>query len=122
MRGAACADGLWNASLAASPARSISFEKPDVENGLPRSAGEDERACWLLFALEAAQGAQFIALNRVRGRRAFLGAADVQRRCGEIDLVPSQVNQFGGAQAVTEGHEDHRAVAQSPSDWSLRLQ
>jgi hypothetical protein len=48
-------------------------------------------------------------------RRALLDPADVQRRRSEIHLLPPQVHQFGGPQAVPVGHKDHRGVPVPPT-------
>ena len=47
--------------------------------------------------------------------RALLDPAHVQRGRGELDLVPAQVHQLGGPQAVPVGHQDHRGVAVAPA-------
>jgi hypothetical protein len=36
---------------------------------------------------------------------------DVQGGGSEIDLIPAQVGQFGGAQAMPVGHKDHGGIA-----------
>lgn len=33
----------------------------------------------------------------------------------EFDLIPAQVDQFGNAQAMPEGNEDHRHIPQRPA-------
>ena len=48
-------------------------------------------------------------------RVALLDPADVQVGGPEIHLVPPQVHQFGGPQAVSVGHEDHRGVPVAPA-------
>ena len=47
----------------------------------------------------------------MRRRRAPLGPADVQGRGVEVDLIPAKVGEFGHAQAVAVGDEDHGGVA-----------
>jgi hypothetical protein len=56
--------------------------------------GEDKR---ILLALEAAQGAQLVAGNGVGRQRAALHPPHVQHGGGEVDLLPPQVDQLGGA-------------------------
>ena len=46
----------------------------------------------------------------MRRRRAPLGPADVQGRSVEVDLIPAKVGEFGHAQAVAVGDEDHGRV------------
>src|SRR4051794_8717915 len=44
-----------------------------------------------------------------------LAAADVNDAVAEIDLRPGQRDEFGDAQAVTEGQEDRRGIALPPA-------
>ena len=46
---------------------------------------------------------------------ALLHSTDVQRGCPEVHLLPAQVHQFGGPQAMPVGHKDHRGVAVTPT-------
>jgi hypothetical protein len=73
--------------------------------GEGRSAlrGEHERRFGVLLTLQLPQRPHFIADNRMRGRGALLDPADVQDSAGEIDLVPTQVDQFAGSEAVPVG-------------------
>ena len=48
-------------------------------------------------------------------RRALLDPAHVQRGRSEVHLIPPQVHQFGGPQAVPVGHKDHRGVPVAPA-------
>jgi len=34
---------------------------------------------------------------------------------GEIDLIPSQVDEFANPQAMVIGHQDHGGVAMAPA-------
>ena len=76
---------------------------------------EDERRLRLLLALKAPQGTQFISQYRVSARGASLNPADVQRSRRELDLIPSEVNKLGGAEAVAIGHQDHRGIPMPPA-------
>ena len=49
-------------------------------------------------------------------RRAPLDPADVQCPRGELDLIPTEVNEFGGTKAVTIGDQDHRGEDGNTSD------
>jgi hypothetical protein len=51
----------------------------------------------LLLALQAPQGAYLIALHRMNARRPALAPADVQTAAVQLDLVPLQIAQLGGA-------------------------
>lgn len=51
----------------------------------------------------------------MRAGAALFDPADMQRSRCEVDLIPAQVRQLGGSQAVPVGHKDHRAVAVPPS-------
>ena len=42
----------------------------------------------------------------------------MQHRCIELDLVPSQVTEFGRPKPVSEGQQDHRCV---PVPVAVRL-
>jgi hypothetical protein len=64
-----------------------------------------------LFALQAAQGADLVTLNRMNARRSALAAADVQTAGGELNLVPLKIAQLAGPQAVPKGDQDHGCVA-----------
>ena len=46
---------------------------------------------------------------------ALLDPADVQGGRFELHLIPAQVHQLGGAQAVPVGHKDHRGVPVAPA-------
>jgi hypothetical protein len=41
---------------------------------------------------------------------ALLNPTDVQRGRPDVDLIPSQVHQFGNPQAVPVGYQNHRGV------------
>ena len=59
----------------------------------------------------AAEVAHFAPAERMRGRGAVLGSADVQG-CGfEVDLLPAQVHYLGRSQAMPVGQEHHQRVA-----------
>ncbi len=47
--------------------------------------------------------------------RALLDPADVQRGRAELHLIPAQVHQLGGPQAVPVGHQDHGGVPVAPA-------
>jgi hypothetical protein len=98
--------------------------KASRDVGAPDQSAEARLAKWcaalgrehywrlrVLLALKPAQRPQFIADNRVRRRRAALVAPDVHHAGGKVDLVPTQVNQFGDPQAVAIGDQDHGGVA-----------
>ena len=76
---------------------------------------ENERRLGGLLAPQAAQGPQLVAQDGVRGRGALLGAANVQVGGREVHLVPAQIGQLRGAEAVTVGDQQHRGVAVAPA-------
>jgi hypothetical protein len=51
----------------------------------------------------------------VGARRATLDPADMQCPRGELDLLPSEVNELGGTKAVSISHQDHRGVPMPPA-------
>jgi hypothetical protein len=59
-----------------------------------------------VFALQAAQGADLVTLNRMNAWRSALAAADVQAAGGKLDLVPLKIAQLAGSQVVSKalGH------------------
>jgi hypothetical protein len=61
---------------------------------------EDEGRLWLLLALKAPQGSQLISEDRMCARRTPLDPANMQRPRSEVDLIPTEVNKFGGPKAV----------------------
>jgi hypothetical protein len=61
---------------------------------------EHERGFRVLLALQPAQCPQFVAADRMRGRRAFLDPTDGQGGRFEVDLIPLQVDQLAGAEAM----------------------
>jgi hypothetical protein len=70
--------------------------KPAVVNSAALRR-EHERRFGLLLALQAADHAHFIALDRMRRGRSLLNAADVQRCAREVHLIPTKVRQFARA-------------------------
>jgi hypothetical protein len=94
---------------AASAARSIMRAKQAVVNGDPRSLSKTKGGG--AVPLEPAQGPEFIALDRVRARRAVLDPADVEHGAVEVDLVPSEVADLGRPQAVPVSEEHHGRVS-----------
>jgi len=69
----------------------------------------------LLFTLEAAQGAQLVAEDRVGAGRTALNPADVQRARCELDLIPAEVNKLRRAQAVSVSYQDHGGITMAPA-------
>src|SRR2546427_9736374 len=62
-------------------------------------------------ALEFPQGTDLCAGERMRARDAMLDAPHVQESLIKVKLIPAQVNQFGHAQPMAIGQEDHRLIA-----------
>jgi hypothetical protein len=62
-------------------------------------------------ALKFPQGANLCAGQRVRAGDPVLDASHVQEALIEIELIPAQVDEFGHAQAVPVGEENHRVIA-----------
>jgi hypothetical protein len=81
------------ASLASTAARSTVRAKPAVVNGAPPLAGEQEPRIGILLALQLAQAPQFIADNRMGGRRALLEPPDVQDSVGGPPLPATTVSR-----------------------------
>src|SRR5262245_47771753 len=65
------------------------------------------------FTAELAQGADFIAPDRMDGWRAVLGPADVHAALVKLDLMPLEVAELRGPQSVTVGDQDHGRVPMS---------
>jgi hypothetical protein len=88
---------------------------PAVVNGAPRSEVNTNGDLGILLPGKPAQGAQFVAANRMRRRRAPLRPADGQRAGVEVDLVPAEIDQLGHPESVPIGHEDHGRVPVAPT-------
>jgi hypothetical protein len=88
--------------------------KPTVVNGEPRSLTKT-KGRRLALTLRAAQRPQLIAEQRVRAGRPVLDPPDVTQHAIEVYLVPAQVTQLGGTQALPEGDQDHGSVPMAVS-------
>jgi hypothetical protein len=62
-----------------------------------------------------AQRPKLSACQRMRRWRPILDPSDVDGCAVEVDLLPSQVNDFPGPQPMPEGKEDHQRIALPPS-------
>ena len=89
--------------------------EPGGAEGCPALRGEHEGRLGLLLALEPPQRPQLVPEDRMGAGRALLDPAHVKRPRGELDLVPAQVHQLGGPQAVPIGHKHHRGVPVAPA-------
>jgi hypothetical protein len=47
----------------------------------------------------------------MNARRAVLGAADIDGRGVQVNLLPAKVNQLADAQRMPEGHQDQQPIA-----------
>ena len=95
---------------AASPARSKSLAKPPVVNGEPRSLvntngdlGSCSR-CSFLKARSSSPGIGWVAGDPALTLRTCSAGS------GEIDLIPTEIDQFGCPQAMAIGDQDHGGV------------
>lgn len=61
--------------------------------------------------MRPAEQPHFSAGQRAGRGRTVFDATDTARLGFEVDLFPAQVTDFGGAQAVAEGQENHERVA-----------
>src|SRR5262249_52130166 len=75
----------------------------------PSLREEHERRCWRL-PLEPPQCPHLTAGQGMSAGRAVLRPTDVQGSLSEINLIPTEVAQFGRTQAVPEGNQDHGGV------------
>ena len=57
------------------------------------------------------QQPQLVTLQAMDGGRAVLGAADVDGRSIESDLLPTKVDELADPQRMPEGHQDQQPVA-----------
>ena len=71
---------------------------------------EYKAACGL--SLQLAEGADFVATERMRRRLAFLGATYVQRGiAAPFDLRPFEIADFDGAQPMPISSQHQRGIA-----------
>ena len=77
--------------------------------------GKHKGRLGLLFALKPRQGAEFVPEDWMGARRASLDPADVQCPQGKLDLIPAEVNEFGGTKAVSVRQQNHRDVPMPPA-------
>ena len=69
-------------------------------------------AAWfVVIEYRCPQQPQLVSLQAVDARRAVLGAANVDSRGIEVNLLPANVDQLADPQCVPEGHEDQQPVA-----------
>ena len=98
------------------PARPLDHAgEPSGAERCPAFRGEHEGRLGLLLALEPPQRPQFVAEDRMGAWGALLDPADVQGGRSELHLIPAQVHQLGGPQAVPVGHQDHGGVPVAPA-------
>jgi len=64
-----------------------------------------------VLAPKLAQGTHFIATDRVYARDPTLRAMDVHPAFGQLDLMPLQIANLRGPQAVAVGDQHHRRIA-----------
>src|SRR6476619_8269633 len=57
------------------------------------------------------QQPQLVALQAMNARRAVLGAADMDGRGHEINLLPTHVDELADPQCMPEGQKDQQPVA-----------
>jgi hypothetical protein len=72
--------------------------------------GEDVRGGWHLLFVQATQGTDFEPTQDVGRGAAVLEPTHVEQALVEVDHIPAQRDELGGAQAVPVGDEDHGAV------------
>jgi hypothetical protein len=89
--------------------------------GERRLALADEHvSCIRIIPLQAAEGPQLRATQRVNRRDAVLEPGDMQEPLAEISLIPAQTDEFGHAQAVTVGEKNQRGIPRQRGAW-IRL-
>ena len=89
--------------------------EPGRAEGRPALRGEHEGRLGLLLALEPPQRPKLVPEDWMGAGGALLHPADVKRPRGKLDLVPPQVHQLRGPQAVPVGHQRHRGVPVPPA-------
>src|SRR5436190_20342174 len=86
---------------------------------LPEARGSDRGlslchkhvAADAVFPLEGPQRAHLLTTELVHAGYAVLQAPHMDEPMREVDLIPGQSAQLGGAQAMPEGDQDHGSVA-----------
>jgi hypothetical protein len=73
----------------------------------------EHEICVKMLAPECPQQSQLVSLQAMNARRAILGAADIDSRGIEVDLLPADIDQLTHPQGVPECHQDQQPIA----DW-----
>ena len=72
--------------------------------------GQEHEVGMGMLAPERPQEPQLVTLQAMNARRAVLGAADIDGRGVQVNLLPAKVNQLADAQRMPEGHQDQKSV------------
>jgi hypothetical protein len=68
--------------------------------------GQEHEVCVGMLTTQCAQQPQLVTLQAMDARRAVLGAADIDSRGVEMDLLPANVHQLADPQRMPKGHQD----------------
>jgi hypothetical protein len=64
-----------------------------------------------MLAPQCPQQPQLVTLQAMDARRAVLGAADIDGRAIQVNLLPAKINELAHPQCVAEGHQDQQPIA-----------
>src|SRR5215471_12126257 len=100
---------IGNGILAAGLSRVSIRRKATADIGAPRSLMKTYRPGFCVRAGDGA-GREVRCRSGVDRRDPILESIDVQAAMDQINLLPAQRAQFGCAQAVPKGHQDHGGI------------
>jgi hypothetical protein len=63
-----------------------------------------------LFAPKCPQQPQLVTLQAMDARRAVLGAADIDGRTIQMNLLPAKIDQLACPQRMSESHQDQQPI------------
>src|SRR5262249_54343256 len=77
----------------------------------PAALGNEYVGVSRVIAAQLAQRSHLVTADWMYAGNPILDAVNVQAALGELDLLPLQVADLGGPQAMAVGHQDHGRIA-----------
>src|SRR3954452_12611009 len=101
-------DREWQLSRLAKPFNQL---LGTVDREWRLALGQEHEVCVRMLAAECPQQPQLVTLQPVNARRAVLGAADMDGRAVQIDLLPADVGELADPERMPKRYEDQQPVA-----------